>query len=135
MPCRRPASATRRGDDRRRADHQQYAEEIGADGYSDKRQYAVTMARKLVKPRARKADKTRDCSHRLRNLSPDARQRRFYYGAESVVTRGMVRPCAANLPSWPHPAGRSAHRLISVTDNPGGSPMLPPDWLAGQLSG
>ena len=24
---------------------------------------------------------------------------------------------------------------ISITDNPGGGPMLPPDWLAGQLAG
>ena len=35
----------------------------------------------------------------------------------------------------PRSAGRSAHGLDSVTDNPGGGPMLPPDWLAGKFAG
>jgi len=61
---------------------------------------------------------------------------RFYYGAEIVTTRGI-------------PVRGSPNRLldlaqllladprigwISITDNPGGVPMLPPDWLAGLLS-
>jgi len=62
---------------------------------------------------------------------------RFVYGAELVSTRGI-------------PAPGEQHKLIdlgkalaqdpridwlSITDNPGGNPMLPPDWIAGMLAG
>ena len=61
---------------------------------------------------------------------------RFYYGAEIVTTRGVVPPDATqNL------VGMARSLLadprigwISVTDNPGGAPMLPPDWLAGLVA-
>ena len=60
---------------------------------------------------------------------------RFCYGAEIVTTRGFT------------PAGSSSQLVelgakllkdprigwVSITDNPGGAPMLPPDWLARQL--
>lgn len=56
----------------------------------------------------------------------------FYYGAEVVATRGFPSPGA------PNPLAEMAGALlddprigwISITDNPGGAPMLPPDWLA-----
>ncbi|MBN1908948.1 MAG: methylenetetrahydrofolate reductase C-terminal domain-containing protein [Pirellulales bacterium] len=58
---------------------------------------------------------------------------RFGYGAEVVTTRG---PSPADSPS--KLLDMAAALLddprigwISVTDNPGGGPMLPPDWLAG----
>ena len=64
---------------------------------------------------------------------------RFYYGAEVVTTRGLA-ACGRRPP--PTPTGAFARALlddprigwISVTDNPGGGPMLPPDWLAGQVA-
>jgi methylenetetrahydrofolate reductase (NADPH) len=60
---------------------------------------------------------------------------RFCYGAEIVTTRGFT------------PAGSSSQLVelgtkllqdprigwVAITDNPGGAPMLPPDWLARQL--
>ncbi len=57
---------------------------------------------------------------------------RFYYGAEIVSTRGIQAPetpgglaaFAKNLLADPRIG------WISITDNPGGGPMLPPDWLA-----
>ena len=60
---------------------------------------------------------------------------RFCYGAEVVTTRGL-----APLEE-PDKTVQLARDLlanprigwISVTDNPGGAPMLPPDWLAGML--
>ena len=58
---------------------------------------------------------------------------RFYYGAEVVTTRGLqLVDSPGNLASF----GRDLladPRIgwISITDNPGGGPMLPPDWLAG----
>lgn len=61
---------------------------------------------------------------------------RFVYGAELVTTRGFTAPDA------PVPLAELGRTLlddpriawISITDNPGGGPMLPPDWLAGQLA-
>jgi len=61
---------------------------------------------------------------------------RFHYGAEIVTTRGL------GVPSSPSGiAGLASDLLaderigwISVTDNPGGGPMLPPDWLAGLVA-
>lgn len=60
---------------------------------------------------------------------------RFYYGAEVVTTRGYSAPESSD------PLRNLASDLlcdprigwISITDNPGGAPMLPPDWLAGQF--
>ncbi|MBN2024025.1 MAG: methylenetetrahydrofolate reductase C-terminal domain-containing protein [Pirellulales bacterium] len=58
---------------------------------------------------------------------------RFAYGAEVVTTRG---PSTAESPAKLLDVARALlddPRIawISVTDNPGGGPMLPPDWLAG----
>ncbi|MDR1485352.1 MAG: methylenetetrahydrofolate reductase C-terminal domain-containing protein [Planctomycetaceae bacterium] len=60
--------------------------------------------------------------------------RRFPVGAEVVTTRGM--PVQGNFS--PIDLARellSDERIgwVSVTDNPGGNPMLPADWLAGRL--
>jgi methylenetetrahydrofolate reductase (NADPH) len=60
----------------------------------------------------------------------------FYYGVEVVTTRGFPPPDAPdNLAAF----GRdllSDPRVgwISITDNPGGGPMLPPDWLANMVA-
>ncbi|MDR2707004.1 MAG: hypothetical protein LBC02_14615 [Planctomycetaceae bacterium] len=59
----------------------------------------------------------------------------FPVGAEVVTTRGI--PVQRNCS--PVALARellSDERIswVSVTDNPGGNPMLPADWLAGQLS-
>ncbi len=61
---------------------------------------------------------------------------RFYYGVEVVTTRGF------QLPDTPNHLASFARDLlddprvgwISITDNPGGGPMLPPDWLAGTVA-
>jgi methylenetetrahydrofolate reductase (NADPH) len=61
---------------------------------------------------------------------------RFYYGVEVVTTRGF------QLPDMPNNFASFARDLlddsrvgwISITDNPGGGPMLPPDWLAGVVA-
>jgi len=60
---------------------------------------------------------------------------RFYYGVEVVTTRGPIQAgeqgqlvaTAETLLDDPRVG------WISITDNPGGAPMLPPDWLAGLL--
>ena len=60
----------------------------------------------------------------------------FLYGAEIVSSRGIPAPdktahmfvLSRSLLSDPRIA------WISITDNPGGGPMLPPDWLTGQLA-
>ncbi|MEN6557569.1 MAG: methylenetetrahydrofolate reductase, partial [Thermoguttaceae bacterium] len=61
---------------------------------------------------------------------------RFYYGAEVVTTRGLE-PVAppGHLASFAN-ALLSDPRIgwISITDNPGGGPMLPPDWLGGLVA-
>ena len=58
---------------------------------------------------------------------------RFYYGAEIVTTRGIPAPGAPNHLLNLAQACLADPRIgwISITDNPGGAPMLPPDWLAG----
>ncbi|MCE5269182.1 MAG: methylenetetrahydrofolate reductase C-terminal domain-containing protein [Planctomycetaceae bacterium] len=61
---------------------------------------------------------------------------RFYYGAEVVTTRG-IEPVdtPGNLATFAR--GLLADPRIgwiSITDNPGGGPMLPPDWLAGLVA-
>lgn len=60
----------------------------------------------------------------------------FYYGAEVVTTRGLA------APGSPTDIAAFARALlddprigwISITDSPGGAPMLPPDWLAGLVA-
>jgi methylenetetrahydrofolate reductase (NADPH) len=61
---------------------------------------------------------------------------RFYYGAEVVTTRGLQ-----PVDSPGNLAGFAKDLLddprigwISITDNPGGGPMLPPDWLGGLVA-
>ncbi len=62
---------------------------------------------------------------------------RFYYGAEVVTTRGIAAPASAPDVVALARSLSDDPRIgwVSVTDNPGGGPMLPPDWLAGQLLG
>jgi len=57
----------------------------------------------------------------------------FLIGAEIVHTRGV--PSAINLPTLARDllTDQRIH-YISLTDNPGGHPMLPPDWLARQFA-
>ena len=61
---------------------------------------------------------------------------RFYYGVEVVTTRGFQLPDTPNnLTSFAHDLlGDSRVGWISITDNPGGGPMLPLDWLAGKVA-
>ncbi|MCR4414314.1 MAG: methylenetetrahydrofolate reductase C-terminal domain-containing protein [Thermoguttaceae bacterium] len=61
---------------------------------------------------------------------------RFYYGAEVVTSRGFP---AQGEPNQLFELGRallSDPRIgwVSITDNPGGAPMLPPDWLGRLLA-
>ncbi|MGA2030957.1 MAG: methylenetetrahydrofolate reductase C-terminal domain-containing protein [Thermoguttaceae bacterium] len=60
----------------------------------------------------------------------------FYYGAELVTTRGIAPPERSADPVGLARALLADPRIgwISVTDSPGGAPMLPPDWLAGQVA-
>jgi methylenetetrahydrofolate reductase (NADPH) len=61
---------------------------------------------------------------------------RFGYGAELVTTRGYA------LPEQPNKLAELGEQLlrdpriawVSLTDNPGGNTMLPPDWLGRRLS-
>ncbi len=57
---------------------------------------------------------------------------RFYYGAELVTTRGIAdaSPKSKLVELGNALAADPRIGWISVTDNPGGNPMLPPDWLA-----
>ncbi len=60
----------------------------------------------------------------------------FYYGAEVVTTRGLAAPgSAADIAAFAK-ALLADPRIgwISITDSPGGAPMLPPDWLAGLVA-
>ena len=61
---------------------------------------------------------------------------RFYYGAEVVTTRGPLIGGAQQDMVGMARSLLDDPRIgwISVTDNPGGAPMLPPDWLAGQVA-
>ena len=58
----------------------------------------------------------------------------FPIGAEIVTTRGLPQP-TVSLPGLAR-ALLTDERInyVSITDNPGGNPMLPPDWLARQLA-
>ena len=65
------------------------------------------------------------------------RSGRFVYGVEVVTTRG---PLTDDRPQDVVGFARGLlddPRIgwISITDNPGGGPMLPPDWLAGKFAG
>jgi methylenetetrahydrofolate reductase (NADPH) len=61
---------------------------------------------------------------------------RFYYGAEIVTTRGIPAPDTTSplLELARDCLADPRIGWISITDNPGGSPMLPPDWLAGHFA-
>lgn len=61
---------------------------------------------------------------------------RFMYGAEVVTTRGFSPPGTSNQVHELGSALLADPRIawISITDNPGGAPMLPPDWLGRLLA-
>jgi methylenetetrahydrofolate reductase (NADPH) len=60
----------------------------------------------------------------------------FHYGAEVVTTRGLPAPGSAADAAALADALLADARIawISITDSPGGIPMLPPDWLAGRFA-
>jgi methylenetetrahydrofolate reductase (NADPH) len=60
---------------------------------------------------------------------------RFIYGAELVTTRGAVAPGSADKLVALGEAFCAIPRItwVSVTDNPSGIPMLPPDWMGRTL--
>ena len=61
---------------------------------------------------------------------------KFYYGDEVVTTRGFEPfDSPGNLSAFARDLlGDWRIGWISITDNPGGGPMLPPDWLAGLVA-
>ncbi len=61
---------------------------------------------------------------------------RFYYGAEVVTTRGLEPvDSPGNLAAFAKDLLADPRiGWISITDNPGGGPMLPPDWLGGLVA-
>jgi methylenetetrahydrofolate reductase (NADPH) len=58
------------------------------------------------------------------------------YGAELVSTRGIPGPNEQSKVVELGTALVADPRIswVSITDNPGGNPMLPPDWIAGMLA-
>lgn len=62
---------------------------------------------------------------------------KFYYGAEVVTSRGLEPvDSPGNLASFAKDLLADPRiGWISITDNPGGGPMLPPDWLGGLVAG
>ena len=60
----------------------------------------------------------------------------FLYGAEIVSSRGIPAPgeTAAPLALTRSLLSDSRIAWVSITDNPGGGPMLTPDWFTGQLA-
>ncbi len=60
---------------------------------------------------------------------------RFHYGVEVVTSRGLPSPASGGDAAAMASDLLAAPQVgwISVTDNPGGTAMLPPDWLAGLL--
>lgn len=60
----------------------------------------------------------------------------FIYGAELVSTRGIPAPGETSKLVDLGKALLNDPRIawLSITDNPGGNPMLPPDWIAGHLA-
>ena len=78
------------------------------------------------------SDPTPNTSPSLRELFKSGR---FLYGAELVTTRGMPEP---DQPSKLVELGEGLaadNRIawVSITDNPGGNPMIPADWVANLL--
>lgn len=61
---------------------------------------------------------------------------RFWYGAETVPSRGLGTPDVSDRLVSEAEDLLQDQRFgwVSITDNPGGVPMLPPDWLAGVLA-
>jgi methylenetetrahydrofolate reductase (NADPH) len=61
---------------------------------------------------------------------------RFHFGAEVVTSRGLQPlDSPGNLAAFAKDLlGDSRIGWISITDNPGGGPMLPPDWLGGLVA-
>jgi methylenetetrahydrofolate reductase (NADPH) len=60
----------------------------------------------------------------------------FFYGAEIVTTRGLEPvDSPGNLATFAKDLLADPRiGWVSVTDNPGGGPMLPPDWLGGLVA-
>ena len=60
---------------------------------------------------------------------------RFFYGAELVTTRGIPEPNQRPKLVELGEALAADPRIawVSITDNPGGNPMLPADWIANIL--
>jgi methylenetetrahydrofolate reductase (NADPH) len=60
---------------------------------------------------------------------------RFIYGAELVTTRGMPEPDQPSKLIELGEALAADNRIawVSITDNPGGNPMIPADWVANVL--
>lgn len=61
---------------------------------------------------------------------------KFCYGAEVVTTRGIAASASPDKLVAFGEALLGDPRIdwISITDNPGGNPMLPPDWLGRELA-
>ena len=59
----------------------------------------------------------------------------FRYGGEAVTTRAVVPDGGPDKSLALAKSLLEDPRIswVSITDNPGGAPMLPPDWLAGKL--
>jgi methylenetetrahydrofolate reductase (NADPH) len=75
----------------------------------------------------------------LTNPAPTFRDRlnagKFIYGAELVTTRGMPEPGQPSKLVELGEALAADNRIawVSITDNPGGNPMMPADWIANVL--
>ena len=145
---------------------QQYADEIGADGFTDNAGAAVALARKLVEGVGVRIRRVAQVKVRIRDMQAGWSCPRAVIASErtlivctapkpSIGFRDMLRrPLLLRGGSRHHAAGRLRRRSaarcrglargllddprigwISITDNPGGGPMLPPDWLAGKFAG
>lgn len=58
----------------------------------------------------------------------------FPVGAEIVTSRGLPQPVTHVSTLARELLNDERINYVSITDNPGGNPMLPPDWLARQLA-
>lgn len=76
-----------------------------------------------------------DSAHESTTFEQMLASPRFYYGAEVVTSRGLVAPDSPNALATFADALLADPRIgwVSITDSPGGAPMLPPDWLANRL--
>ena len=131
---------------------QQYAEEIGADGYTDNAGVGRGPGTEIVAELIRVCD-CRRCmvghppfasSGTCHVCFPSERRFSRYAAKRSFLLRrgGRHDPRAALRRSSPRCRQLARGLLddprigwISITDNPGGGPMLPPDWLAGKFAG